>query len=114
MDWLDIAIPAAIIAPFVLIVGLLIMRSVRRAQLIRHGDFSIAKVVSISQTGTTVNQVPEMRLAHQPGEGGAHRQDRGRGSARYDPADRQTVSIDSVAMGYGDPYAAVIKALSPG
>jgi hypothetical protein len=31
---------------------------------------------------------------------------------RYDPADPQTISIDSVAMGYGDPYAAVMKALA--
>src|SRR5712691_4865374 len=28
---------------------------------------------------------------------------------RYDPSDPQTVSIDSIAMGYGDPYEAVRK-----
>jgi hypothetical protein len=28
---------------------------------------------------------------------------------RYDPAEPQTVTIDSIAMGYGDPYEAVRK-----
>jgi hypothetical protein len=28
---------------------------------------------------------------------------------RYDPMDRQTFAIDSIAMGYGDPYEAVRK-----
>ncbi|MGZ3871302.1 MAG: hypothetical protein ACXVJD_00205 [Mucilaginibacter sp.] len=31
---------------------------------------------------------------------------------RYDPLDLQTVSIDSIAMGYPDPYETVIKAFS--
>ena len=33
---------------------------------------------------------------------------------RYDPMDRQTFAIDSIAMGYGDPYEAVRKMLLPG
>ncbi len=33
---------------------------------------------------------------------------------RYDPMDRQTFAIDSIAMGYGDPYEAIRKTLLPG
>ena len=29
---------------------------------------------------------------------------------RYDPSDRQTFAIDSIAMGYGDPYEAALNA----
>jgi hypothetical protein len=32
---------------------------------------------------------------------------------RYDPMDRQTLAIDSIAMGYGDPYEAVRKMMLP-
>ena len=32
---------------------------------------------------------------------------------RYDPMDRQTFAIDSIAMGYGDPYEAVRKMMLP-
>jgi hypothetical protein len=32
---------------------------------------------------------------------------------RYDPLDRQTFAIDSIAMGYGDPYEAVRKMMLP-
>jgi hypothetical protein len=38
------------------------MRSAQRAQLIQNGQLASGKVVSISQTGTSVNQVPEMQM----------------------------------------------------
>jgi hypothetical protein len=65
----DILWPAAHTAPFilglgipVLLVGLGIMRRRRRRHLLRHGQMAVGRVIEISQTGITVNQVPMMRL----------------------------------------------------
>ena len=34
----------------------------KRQHLLQHGEVAVARVVTISQTGTSVNDVPEMRL----------------------------------------------------
>ena len=52
----------------------LIMRSAQRSQLIQNGQLVSGKVVSISQTGTTVNQAPEMRVTVAIELGGQPRQ----------------------------------------
>jgi hypothetical protein len=46
----------------VLVIGPLLARFRKRRYLLRHGEIAVARVVSISQTGTSINEVPEMRL----------------------------------------------------
>ena len=46
----------------VLVVSIQVARSLKRRDLLGHGEIAVARVVSISQTGTSINEVPEMRL----------------------------------------------------
>ena len=46
----------------VLLIGLQLAKSKRRRHLLEHGEMAVARVVTVSQTGTSVNDVPEMRL----------------------------------------------------
>jgi len=62
MIMLSIRLPILSIALAGFFVVRLIMRSAQRAQLIQNGQLANGKVVSISQTGTSVNQVPEMQV----------------------------------------------------
>ena len=62
MIMLSILAPILSIALAGFFVVRLIMRSAQRAQLIQNGQLANGKVVSISQTGTSVNQVPEMQV----------------------------------------------------
>jgi hypothetical protein len=40
--------------------------------LLHHGEIAVARVVSISQTGTSINEVPEMRLVLDVERAGEH------------------------------------------
>jgi hypothetical protein len=56
----------------VLLVGIQVARSLKRRDLLRHGEIAVARVVSISQTGTSINEVPEMRLVLEMERAGEH------------------------------------------
>ena len=59
---LPLAIPVVILLFFAPMV-LRMLRDVRtKRSVMKRGEPGMARVISIAQTGTTVNQVPEMRL----------------------------------------------------
>ena len=60
--FLPIVLPAALLLLFGAIFGSLALRSLERRRLLREGELGMARVVSVSQTGTMVNQRPEMRI----------------------------------------------------
>ena len=45
-----------------LVVGLQLAKLRKRRHLLQHGEMAVARVITISQTGTSVNDIPEMRL----------------------------------------------------
>lgn len=65
-DFLIIGLPVliAIVAVGItaLVIGVQLAKSKRRRHLLQHGEMAVARVVDISQTGASVNDVPEMRL----------------------------------------------------
>jgi hypothetical protein len=65
-DFLIIGVPVLIaivaIGITALVIGVQLARFKRRRHLLQHGEMAVARVVTISQTGTSVNDVPEMRL----------------------------------------------------
>jgi hypothetical protein len=65
-DFLIIGVPVLIamvaIGITALVIGVQLARFKRRRHLLQHGEIAVGRVVTISQTGTSVNEVPEMRL----------------------------------------------------
>jgi hypothetical protein len=65
-DFLTIGVPVliAIVAVGItaLVIGVQLAKFKRRRHLLQYGEMAVARVVTISQTGTSVNNVPEMRL----------------------------------------------------
>ena len=65
-DFLLASIPVLIaivaIGITALVIGVPLARFKRRRHLLQHGEMAVARVLTISQTGTSVNDVPEMRL----------------------------------------------------
>jgi hypothetical protein len=45
-----------------LVIGVQVTKFKKRRHLLQHGEMAVGRVVSISQTGTSINDVPEMRL----------------------------------------------------
>jgi hypothetical protein len=66
-----LAVTAAIIF-VVLLVSVRVARVLKRRHLLHHGEIAVARVVSISQTGTSINEVPEMRLVLDVERAGEH------------------------------------------
>ncbi len=62
MIMMSVLLPIVSLALVGFFVFRLIARNSQRAQLLQTGQLCTGKVVAISQTGTTVNQVPEMQL----------------------------------------------------
>ena len=64
-DFLIVGIPVLIaivaIGITALVIGVQLAKFKRRRHLLQHGEMAVARVVTISQTGTSVNDVPEMR-----------------------------------------------------
>jgi hypothetical protein len=56
----------------VLLVSVRVARVLKRRHLLHHGEIAVARVVSISQTGTSINEVPEMRLVLDVERAGEH------------------------------------------
>ena len=65
-DFLIIGVPVLIaivaIGITALVIGVQLARFKRRRHLLQHGEMAVGRVLTISQTGTSVNDVPEMRL----------------------------------------------------
>src|SRR6202008_3798551 len=65
-DFLIIGVPVLIaivaIGITALVIGVQLARFKRRRHLLQHGEMAVGRVLTISQTGTSVNEVPEMRL----------------------------------------------------
>jgi hypothetical protein len=65
-DFLLISIPVLIailaIGITLLVIGVQLAKLRKRRQLLQHGEMAVARVVTISQTGTSISDVPEMRL----------------------------------------------------
>jgi hypothetical protein len=65
-DFLLISIPVLIailaVGITLLVIGVQLAKLRKRRQLLQHGEMAVARVVTIAQTGTSINDVPEMRL----------------------------------------------------
>jgi hypothetical protein len=65
-DFLIIGVPVLIAIVAVgltaLVIGVQLARFKRRRRLLQHGEMAVGRVVTISQTGTSIDDVPEMRL----------------------------------------------------
>jgi hypothetical protein len=65
-DFLLIGIPVLLavlaVAITILLIGVQLAKFKQRRYLLQHGEMAVARVVSISQTGTSINDVPEMQL----------------------------------------------------
>ncbi|HXM01166.1 MAG TPA: hypothetical protein VN939_01095, partial [Chthoniobacterales bacterium] len=65
-DFLLISIPVLIailaVGITLLVIGVQLAKLRKRRQLLQHGEIAVARLVTISQTGTSINDVPEMRL----------------------------------------------------
>jgi hypothetical protein len=76
----------------VLLVSVQVARVLKRRHLLHHGEIAVARATQENAKQAT-RPGAELFL-------------------RYDPADPRTFSIDSFAMGHGDPYERLHKMLS--